>query len=118
TKAFNAIQMTQLESDGLPVGSPNRRALPLAGDNVQGKQIASELYETFGFDAVDVGALAEGWRFERGTPAYCVRMTKEMLLAALAPISGLGGQNEDHQLALMIFIKSKSGWFQACTLQC
>lgn len=83
TKAFNAIPMTQLESDGLPAGSPNCRALPLAGDNAQGKQIASELYEAFGFDAVDVGALAEGWRFERGTPAYCVRMTKEALLAAL-----------------------------------
>lgn len=84
TKAFNAIPMTQLESDGLPAGSSNRRALPLAGDNAQGKQIARELYEAFGFDALDVGALAEGWRFERGTPAYCVRMTKEALLAALA----------------------------------
>ncbi len=83
TKAFNAIQMSQLESDGLPAGNANRRALPLAGDNAQGKQIARELYDAFGFDTVDVGALAEGWRFERGTPAYCVRMTKEALLAAL-----------------------------------
>lgn len=84
TKAFNAIQMIHLESDGLPAGAPNRRALPLAGNNVEGKRIASELYDTFGFDAVDVGALAEGWRFERGTPAYCVRMTTAELLAALS----------------------------------
>lgn len=56
----------------------------LARDNAQSKQMAREGCEAFGFDALDVGALAEGWRFERGTPSYCVRMTKEALLAALA----------------------------------
>lgn len=84
TKAFNAIPMTQLESDGLPAGTANRRALPLAGDNEQGKRIAGELYEAFGFDVVDAGSLSEGWRFERGTPAYCVRMSKSELIATLA----------------------------------
>ncbi|WP_437890340.1 NADPH-dependent F420 reductase [Phytobacter sp. V91] len=84
TKAFNAIPMTQLESDGLPAGAPLRRALPLAGDDIAGKNIASELYTAFGFDVVDAGPLSEGWRFERGMPAYCVRMTKEELTAALA----------------------------------
>lgn len=84
TKAFNAIPMTQLESDGLPAGTANRRALPLAGDNEQGKRIAVELYEAFGFDVVDAGSLSEGWRFERGTPAYCVRMSKSELIATLA----------------------------------
>lgn len=84
TKAFNAIPMTQLESDGLPAGTANRRALPLAGDNEQGKRIAGELYEVFGFDVVDAGSLSEGWRFERGTPAYCVRMSKSELIATLA----------------------------------
>ncbi|WP_192458252.1 NADPH-dependent F420 reductase [Musicola keenii] len=83
TKAFNAIPMTQLESDGLPSGAPTRRALPLAGDDATGKRRVAELYDAFGFDVVDAGALAEGWRFERGTPAYCVRMTKETLSAAL-----------------------------------
>ena len=84
TKAFNAIPMTQLESDGLPEGAADRRALPVAGDDPQGKRIASELYSAFGFDVVDVGPLAEGWRFERGRPAYCVRMTKDELIASLA----------------------------------
>jgi len=84
TKAFNAIPMTQLESDGLPEGAADRRALPVAGDDPQGKRIASELYSAFGFDVVDVGPLAEGWRFERGRPAYCVRMTKNELIASLA----------------------------------
>ncbi|MDC9820426.1 NAD(P)-binding domain-containing protein [Pectobacterium polonicum] len=84
TKAFNAIPMTQLESDGLPAGSVNRRALPLAGDNEQEKAIVAELYDAFGFDVVDAGKLSEGWRFERNMPSYCVRMTKAELTAALA----------------------------------
>ena len=37
----------------------------------------------FGFDAVDAGALSEGWRFQRGMPSYCVRMTESELRAAL-----------------------------------
>ncbi|WJV41120.1 NAD(P)-binding domain-containing protein [Raoultella terrigena] len=84
TKAFNAIPMTQLESDGLAAGAENRRALPLAGDDQEGKTIAAALYDAFGFDALDVGPLSEGWRFERGTPAYCVPMSRLALAATLA----------------------------------
>lgn len=84
TKAFNAIPMTDLDSDGLPAGDPGRRALPLAGDDSEGKAIAAALYDAFGFDTVDAGALSEGWRFERDMPSYCVRMTRDELVAALA----------------------------------
>ncbi|MFS7382015.1 NADPH-dependent F420 reductase [Rahnella inusitata] len=84
TKAFNAIQMTDLETDGLPAGDPERRALPLAGDDKATKQIIISLYDAFGFDAVDAGALSEGWRFQRAMPSYCVRMTKGELEGILA----------------------------------
>lgn len=84
TKAFNAIQMTDLETDGLPAGDPERRALPLAGDDKATKQIIISLYDAFGFDAVDAGALSEGWRFQRAMPSYCVRMTKAELEGVLA----------------------------------
>ena len=84
TKAFNAIQMTDLETDGLPAGDPERRALPLAGDDKATKQIIISLYDAFGFDAVDAGALSEGWRFQRAMPSYCVRMTKAELEGGLA----------------------------------
>ena len=84
TKAFNAIQMTDLETDGLPAGAPDRRALPLAGDDKATKQIIVSLYDAFGFDAVDAGALSEGWRFQRAMPSYCVRMTKGELERVLA----------------------------------
>ena len=83
-KAFNAIVMNDLETDGRPAGDPGRRALPLAGDNAADKAVVAQLYEAFGFDAVDVGPLAEGRRFERGTPAYCVPLGREELVSALA----------------------------------
>lgn len=83
-KAFNAIIMNDLESDGRPAGSTDRRALPLAGDDAAAKAVVAGLYEQFGFDVVDVGPLSEGWRFERGAPAYCVPLDKMKLEEALA----------------------------------
>ncbi|WP_300000419.1 NAD(P)-binding domain-containing protein [uncultured Cedecea sp.] len=79
TKAFNAIRMPDLENDGLPAGDPQRRALPLAGDDLETKERVRRLYDEFGFDSLDAGSLSEGWRFERGMPSYCVRMTKSEL---------------------------------------
>jgi len=84
TKAFNAIPMPQLLSDGTPAGTPGRRALPLAGDFEADKALVAGLYEAFGFDAVDVGGLTEGWRFERDMPSYCVPMDRPTLVATLA----------------------------------
>ena len=83
-KAFNAVRMVDLEADGRPAGAAGRKALPLAGDDAEGKAIAARLYDAFGFDAVDVGPLAEGWRFERDMPAYCARLGKADLERALA----------------------------------
>lgn len=82
-KAFNAIPMTELETDGLPAGSSDRRALPLAGNDEEAKKIVKELYDSFGFDSVDAGSLSEGWRFERGMPSYCVKMTRTELETVL-----------------------------------
>lgn len=83
-KAFNAIPMNDLESDGRPKGAPDRRALPIAGDDAEGKTTAAGWLEAFGFDVVDVGPLAEGWRFERDRPAYCVPLDRTALEKTLA----------------------------------
>lgn len=83
-KAFNAIIMDDLERDGRPAGLSERRGLPLAGNNSADKAVVAGLYDRFGFDAVDAGPLAEGWRFERGRPVYCVPMNAEHLKDELA----------------------------------
>ena len=83
-KAFNAILQRDLAEGGIPAGIPGRRALPLAGDDPAAKAVAAELYDAFGYDTVDAGSLAEGWRFERAMPAYCVPLDAAGLRAALA----------------------------------
>ncbi|MHA7181737.1 NADPH-dependent F420 reductase [Arthrobacter sp. MDB2-24] len=69
-KVFNNILAAQLTTDGTPAGTPNRRALAIAGNDADAKQAVVEFLDEFGFDAVDAGPLAEGWRFQRDTPAY------------------------------------------------
>lgn len=83
-KAFNAILERDIEKDARPQGSPDRRALPFAGDDPDAKRIVSKLLEDLGFDVVDAGPLAEGWRFERARPTYCIALNKAALTAGLA----------------------------------
>lgn len=83
-KAFNSITVADLFSDARPIGSSERRAMPIAGNDQEAKLIASQLIDELGFDAVDGGNLADSWRFERFRPAYCVPMNKEALIATLA----------------------------------
>ncbi|PCC67219.1 3-hydroxyisobutyrate dehydrogenase [Nannocystis exedens] len=42
------------------------------------------LVEATGFDAFDSGTLAESWRHQPGSPAYCTDLTRSELPAALA----------------------------------
>jgi 8-hydroxy-5-deazaflavin:NADPH oxidoreductase len=83
-KAFNSIYAKDLETDGRPPGTPNRRALPIAGDDPEAKKLVTELLDRFGYDTVDAGALAEGRRFERDTPTYCKVFDAVHLKEALA----------------------------------
>ena len=78
-KAFNHIYAAQLTSDGLAHGTPNRRALVIAGDDVSAKATVTTLLDAFGFDTVDAGPLKEGWRIQRDTPGYGPRRNAEQL---------------------------------------
>jgi 8-hydroxy-5-deazaflavin:NADPH oxidoreductase len=83
-KAFNHIYAQQITSDAAPPGTPNRRALVVAGDDPAAKAKVAELINGFGFDVVDAGPLAETWRIQPGTPGYTRRLNAEELTAALA----------------------------------
>ena len=83
-KAFNHIYAAQITTDGTPAGTPNRRALVIAGDDAQAKATVAQLLDQFGYDTVDAGPLAEGWRIQRDTPGYGPRRNAEELRADLA----------------------------------
>lgn len=82
-KAFNSIRVNDLERDGLPAGAPGRRALPICGDDENAKGMATAFINQLGYDVVDAGPLAEGWRFQRGRPMYCERFDVAGLQKAL-----------------------------------
>jgi predicted dinucleotide-binding enzyme len=69
-KAFNNIYFKHLGSLQRPAGSPERSVLAIAGDDEQAKKTVGELLDSLGYDAYDVGPLAEGWRYQRDTAAY------------------------------------------------
>src|SRR5215204_5549961 len=83
-KAFNHIYAAELTTHGQPAGTPNRRALVIAGDDAHAKKTVTHLLDQFGFDTVDAGPLKEGWRIQRDTPGYGPRRTAEQLRADLA----------------------------------
>jgi predicted dinucleotide-binding enzyme len=83
-KAFNHIYAADLVEHGQPAGTPGRRALVIAGDDAEAKATVASIIDSFGYDVVDAGALAEGWRIQRDTPGYGPRLDADGLRTALA----------------------------------
>lgn len=82
-KAWNNILAVSLADKGLPRGAEGRIALPVAGDEQAAKALVMSLVEDTGFDAIDGGPLAESWRQQAITRAYCADLTADKLRAAL-----------------------------------
>ena len=70
-KVFNNTFFEHLAALGRPSGDPARSALAIAGDDAAAKQVVTGLLDAIGYDALDLGALAQGWRTQRDT-AYAV----------------------------------------------
>ena len=83
-KAFNTILAETLANGGTAEGTANRIAIPVAGDDEHAKAIARELVNETGFDTLDAGDLANSWRQQPGTPAYCTELTLPELPDALS----------------------------------
>jgi predicted dinucleotide-binding enzyme len=69
-KVFNNIFFKHLESLCRPGGGADCSYLPIAGDSASAKAVVTEFLDSIGYKTVDVGPLAEGWRFQPGQPAY------------------------------------------------
>lgn len=86
-KAFNGTYAQDILSNGLPAGTADRQALPVAGDDAAAKQTVRELIDELGFDTVDAGGLDESWRQQPGTPVYGNRGDAAAIEKALASAS-------------------------------
>jgi predicted dinucleotide-binding enzyme len=71
-KAFHNIGPKQLLELHRPAGAADRTALPISGDDPAANKQVAELLDVLGFDAVDLGPLADSWRSEPNTPLYAL----------------------------------------------
>ena len=83
-KAFNNILAKSLLEKNAPRGTTGRIALSVAGDASDAKAAVLRLVDDLGFDPVDGGDLANSWRQQPGTPAYCRDLEAAALRRALA----------------------------------
>ncbi len=81
-KALNTLYARWLAEEGRPAGTSGRTAIPIAGDDPDAKRVVSGLIDVIGFDAVDLGGLAAGRRFQPGTALYAVQLTRSQIEAA------------------------------------
>jgi predicted dinucleotide-binding enzyme len=83
-KVFNNMLEGTLKYKGKTAVQVARVAISIAGDNQEHKKTVAELVDCTGFDTVDAGTLAESWRQQPGTPAYCTELNEAELKEALA----------------------------------
>lgn len=81
-KAFSTVFFRHLPQLARPTGAPDRSAVPIAGDSAPAKAEVTNLIDSLGFDAYDVGPLAESRRFAPGTPAQLAYLDPDGMFAA------------------------------------
>jgi 8-hydroxy-5-deazaflavin:NADPH oxidoreductase len=69
-KAFNSLDFHRLSTLARPSGADDRSGMAIAGNDPEAKAEVARLLDLLGYDAVDIGTLAESWRCEPGTPIY------------------------------------------------
>ncbi|GAA2747254.1 NAD(P)-binding domain-containing protein [Terrabacter aerolatus] len=79
-KGFNNIffqHLRDLAHPAAPSGSEERSVLAIAGDDADAKQTVRQALDALGYDTLDLGRLAEGWRTQPGQPAYGTPYAKD-----------------------------------------
>jgi Predicted dinucleotide-binding enzymes len=87
-KGFNTIYYVHLAEQGdtsLPL--EERRAIFIAGDDSEAKEVVAKLIEEIGFAAVDTGFLRDGGRLQQpGTPVYNRELTARQAAEVLESV--------------------------------
>lgn len=78
-KSFNHIVWSDIPADARPTNAPDRRGIAVAGDDLPSKQQVTEFVDEIGFDPVDIGALAESWRIQLGSPGWITNYSAAQL---------------------------------------
>jgi predicted dinucleotide-binding enzyme len=82
-KTLNHIGYHELEDERRPVGSPERRALGVAGDDAGAVDVVAEVIERIGYDTVRLDSLRAGRLLEPGGPVFGVSLRRAEFELAL-----------------------------------
>ncbi|CAN7299919.1 NAD(P)-binding domain-containing protein [Rhizobium sp. LjRoot30] len=69
-RSFNHLGYHEIEQRARPHGHPERRALVLAGDDAEARNMVAGFIDRLGYDPVDAGGLLASRRFGVGTPVF------------------------------------------------
>ena len=86
-KTLNHIGYHELEDERRGEGSPQRRALGVAGDDRGAVAIVSEVIERIGYDTVRLDSLSAGRLLEPGGPVFGASMYRTEFELAVHPFS-------------------------------
>jgi predicted dinucleotide-binding enzyme len=82
-KTLNHIGYHELDDDRRPPGSPDRRALGVAGDDPAAVTIVADVIERIGYDTVRLDSLRAGRLLQPGGPVFGVSMRRSEFESAV-----------------------------------
>jgi predicted dinucleotide-binding enzyme len=87
-KTLNHIGYHEMEDGRRPAGSPERRALGVAGDDAGAVDVVAEVIDRIGFDTVQLDSLSAGRLLEPGGPVFGIPLHRvEFELAISAKVA-------------------------------
>ena len=94
-KALNHIGYHELEDERRPAGSPERRALGVAGDDPDAVDVVADVIERIGYDTVRLDSLRAGRVLEPGGPVFGASLRRAQFERAVRGQSVETGRHTD-----------------------
>jgi predicted dinucleotide-binding enzyme len=75
-KTLNHLGYHEMDADRRPAGSPNRRALGVAGDDPDALDVVADIIDRIGYDPVRLDGLNAGRLLEAGGPVFGASLSR------------------------------------------
>lgn len=87
-KALNHMGYHDLEEEARPAGTPERKAIAIAGNETHDVQTVADLIDALGFDPLMIGEVSTGVRLQPGAPAFGANVQLEELRELVHLVNG------------------------------